>query len=190
MTSRPDRASLREGPLTELFRSTEAPAASTTAEAPVETPPVPAEELLAPDPPFRADEANNYLAVIRVVGVGGAGCNAINRMVHAGLRGVEFVAINTDSQALDASTAALAEGSPEAADDYDAALERWMALGAADFEARKPLLDRIQEIIVSEQPYAFLVENTRLVGLNSRVKGADINDASVFFNIDEWYIEQ
>ena len=42
----------------------------------------------------------NYLAVIKVVGVGGAGCNAVNRMIDAGLKGVEFVAINTDAQAL------------------------------------------------------------------------------------------
>jgi cell division protein FtsZ len=42
----------------------------------------------------------SYLAVIKVVGVGGAGVNAVNRMIEAGLRGVEFVAINTDAQAL------------------------------------------------------------------------------------------
>ncbi len=42
----------------------------------------------------------NYLAVIKVVGVGGGGVNAINRMIDAGLRGVEFVAVNTDAQAL------------------------------------------------------------------------------------------
>jgi cell division protein FtsZ len=42
----------------------------------------------------------NYLAVIKVVGIGGGGCNAINRMIDAGLKGVEFVAINTDAQAL------------------------------------------------------------------------------------------
>src|SRR5947209_8045983 len=42
----------------------------------------------------------NYLAVIKVVGVGGGGCNAVNRMVDAGLKGVEFIAINTDAQAL------------------------------------------------------------------------------------------
>jgi cell division protein FtsZ len=42
----------------------------------------------------------NYLAVIKVVGIGGGGCNAVNRMIDAGLKGVEFVAINTDAQAL------------------------------------------------------------------------------------------
>ena len=42
----------------------------------------------------------NYLAVIKVVGVGGGGVNAVNRMIDAGLKGVEFIAINTDAQAL------------------------------------------------------------------------------------------
>ena len=46
------------------------------------------------------DEGSGYLAVIKVVGVGGGGTNAVNRMVDAGLRGVEFIAINTDAQAL------------------------------------------------------------------------------------------
>ena len=45
-------------------------------------------------------ESGSYLAVIKVVGVGGGGTNAVNRMVDAGLRGVEFVAANTDAQAL------------------------------------------------------------------------------------------
>ena len=42
----------------------------------------------------------NYLAVIKVVGVGGGGVNAVNRMIDAGLKGVEFIAVNTDAQAL------------------------------------------------------------------------------------------
>ncbi len=42
----------------------------------------------------------NYVAVIKVVGIGGGGVNAVNRMIEAGLKGVEFVAINTDAQAL------------------------------------------------------------------------------------------
>jgi cell division protein FtsZ len=44
--------------------------------------------------------SGNYLAVIKVVGVGGGGTNAVNRMVESGLSGVEFIAVNTDSQAL------------------------------------------------------------------------------------------
>jgi cell division protein FtsZ len=46
------------------------------------------------------ERSGNYLAVIKVVGVGGGGTNAVNRMVDAGLSGVEFVAVNTDAQAL------------------------------------------------------------------------------------------
>ena len=56
-------------------------------------------------------EAGIYLdegmapAKIRVVGVGGGGCNSVNRMISAGLTGVEFIAANTDAQALGASLA-------------------------------------------------------------------------------------
>ena len=46
------------------------------------------------------DTLSNYLAVIKVVGVGGGGTNAVNRMIEEGIRGVEFVAVNTDAQAL------------------------------------------------------------------------------------------
>jgi cell division protein FtsZ len=91
-TNRSDRASMREGPLSELFRSTDA----------LSRPAPPEPEQYVEE--YRGD-GSNYVAVIRVVGVGGAGCNAVNRMVEAGLRGVEFVAINTDRQALDASDA-------------------------------------------------------------------------------------
>ena len=51
------------------------------------------------------DVPSNYLAVIKVVGVGGGGTNAVNRMIEEGIRGVEFVAINTDAQALAISDA-------------------------------------------------------------------------------------
>lgn len=47
-----------------------------------------------------ATSPQNYLAVIKVVGIGGGGVNAVNRMIDAGLKGVEFIAINTDAQAL------------------------------------------------------------------------------------------
>src|SRR4051794_3032742 len=46
------------------------------------------------------NQTGNYLAVIKVVGVGGGGTNAVNRMVDAGVSGVEFIAVNTDAQAL------------------------------------------------------------------------------------------
>ena len=52
-----------------------------------------------------ADESSP--AAIKVLGVGGGGCNAINRMIAAGVRGVEFIAVNTDAQALRSSLAGL-----------------------------------------------------------------------------------
>ena len=62
-----------------------------------------------PEPPPRLNRAPSadsaYLAVIRVVGVGGAGLNAVNRMIDAGISGVEFVAVNTDLQQLAISDA-------------------------------------------------------------------------------------
>ena len=60
----------------------------------------------APTDPQHQEEAHdvaapqNYLAVIKVVGIGGGGVNAVNRMIEVGLKGVEFIAINTDAQAL------------------------------------------------------------------------------------------
>ena len=49
---------------------------------------------------FDQDLQGASFAQIKVVGVGGAGCNAVNRMVQYGLQGVEFIAVNTDKQAL------------------------------------------------------------------------------------------
>jgi cell division protein FtsZ len=168
------RASMREGPLAELFRATEAAqrqaekegrelepeqqpegaqqASAEPAEAPVEPKPSPAEppeqtvehvpewEEAAPPPPppppepvrlperdpepkreaprpkleplpeppprlHRVPEPGAYIAVIRVVGVGGAGLNAVNRMIDADISQVEFVAVNTDIQQLQTSDA-------------------------------------------------------------------------------------
>jgi cell division protein FtsZ len=149
------RASMREGPLAELFRATEAaqrqqenqeqepeapatpvePLEETVEHAPpfepvVDSPPEPEHEP-EPEPAPRPDlrpveelpriealpepaprlhrapraEPGAYLAVIRVVGVGGAGLNAVNRMIDAGIADVEFVAINTDIQQLALSDA-------------------------------------------------------------------------------------
>ncbi|MGA1245545.1 MAG: cell division protein FtsZ, partial [Ilumatobacteraceae bacterium] len=47
-----------------------------------------------------AGSHNNYICQIKVIGVGGGGVNAVNRMIERNLRGVEFIAINTDIQAL------------------------------------------------------------------------------------------
>jgi cell division protein FtsZ len=140
------RASMREGPLAELFKATEtaqeqavaqeraarraprpdpdqptvehAPPFEPVAEAPAPVRRVPrrreppAVRYLEPVPEpaprlHRAPrpEAAAYLAVIRVVGVGGAGLNAINRMIDAGINQVEFVAVNTDIQQLQMSDA-------------------------------------------------------------------------------------
>ena len=51
------------------------------------------------------EEENTNFAAIKVIGVGGAGTNAVNRMVDSGLRGVDFIAVNTDKQALAMSKA-------------------------------------------------------------------------------------
>ena len=56
---------------------------------------------------FYMDETNGFSAKLKVVGVGGGGCNAINTMVEAGLQGVEFIAINTDVQTLNMNKAAV-----------------------------------------------------------------------------------
>src|ERR671925_27888 len=55
----------------------------------------------------RTPQGSNYLAVIKVVGVGGGGSNAVNRMVDAGLGGVEFIVVNTDLQALNHNRAGM-----------------------------------------------------------------------------------
>src|SRR6218665_1035183 len=73
----------------------------------------------------------NYLAVIKVVGIGGGGVNAVNRMIELGLRGVEFIAINTDAQALLMSDAAVKlDVGRRAAEDHLEEIEE--ALAGAD----------------------------------------------------------
>jgi len=148
------RASMREGPLAELFKATEAAqrqseepegtpqqgAEPQVTEETVEHPPPrhlepvvdmpvasvavpteaapPARERLrpelwevAPEPPILhavpRPDSGTYVAVIKVVGVGGAGLNAVNRMIDAGLSQVEFIAVNTDQQQLQFSDAPL-----------------------------------------------------------------------------------
>ncbi len=154
MSRRSKRASMREGPLSDLFRSTTddspegsdrsaagpdpgdggalragssstppspAPPAGETSETPVETPPERLKRVFSEEPSRRREvepvmetprygrEEPEYEApgsgephkpVIRVVGVGGAGVNAVNRMVEARIPGVEFMAVNTDLQSL------------------------------------------------------------------------------------------
>jgi cell division protein FtsZ len=136
---------MREGPLAELFRATEAAQkrqqheqqqlptepdpepASVADEAPPEPTPIravvpaPAPEPTVeerrplarwldplPDPPARLErgrDSASYLAVIRVVGVGGAGLNAVDRMIDSGITQVDFIAVNTDIQQLQMSDA-------------------------------------------------------------------------------------
>jgi cell division protein FtsZ len=130
---------MRQGPIADLFRSTEERARdeepAESAAAPVRSggdatragEPAPVDEA-APEPPRRleavptpsddpqhaplpytprAQDTASYLAIIRVVGVGGAGLNALSRMMDAGIEGVEFVALNTDVQQLAMSDAAV-----------------------------------------------------------------------------------
>jgi cell division protein FtsZ len=141
-----NRASMREGPLAELFRATEAAQRQAEREAakhgqpptdatpldetvehvfaneetnPLDRPHVPARAAARParhlieampesGPRLHRvprSEASAYLAVIRVVGVGGAGLNALDRMIDAGISQVDFVAVNTDLQQLALSDA-------------------------------------------------------------------------------------
>ncbi len=140
-----NRASMREGPLAELFRATEAaqrggggkqgepeqqqldtdaapvkPAARDDAPTPIRAVSPAREQEPAenkkvarwleplPDQPARLERGRqgaSYLAVIRVVGVGGAGLNAVDRMIDSGITQVDFVAVNTDIQQLQMSDA-------------------------------------------------------------------------------------
>src|SRR3712207_5335486 len=128
------RASMREGPLAELFKATEAAQRQAEKERAAGTADLPTVEHVGPDVPAgeaaparpesppevrpavrvadpsrirRAPrpESAAYLAVIRVVGVGGGGLNAVNRMIEAGISQVEFVGMNTDIQQLRGSEA-------------------------------------------------------------------------------------
>jgi len=81
----------------------------------------------------------NYLAVIKVVGIGGGGVNAINRMIEVGLKGVEFIAINTDAQALLMSDA-------DVKLDVGRELTRGLGAGANPDVGRKAAEDHREEI--------------------------------------------
>ena len=81
----------------------------------------------------------NYLAVIKVVGIGGGGVNAVNRMIEAGLKGVEFIAINTDAQQLIMSDA-------DVKLDIGRKLTRGLGAGAAPEIGKQAALDHVEEI--------------------------------------------
>src|SRR3954452_3231330 len=122
------RASMREGPLANLFRKTETDGLEPRAEEepaalPERATPTPQERLRhafsevpndALEPPPPATSEYQWASVreervgepqLRVVGVGGGGVNAVNRMIEADVSGVEFVALNTDAQSLQQSAA-------------------------------------------------------------------------------------
>src|SRR3954447_4400019 len=126
------RASMREGPLAALFRKTdgeEPPAGEPAAPPPppVGEPRVPTpqerlrhafssdlpDNMMSPAPPPAPDQyqwssalpADTGQPQLRVVGVGGSGVNAVNRMIEAAVTGVEFIALNTDAQSLAQSEA-------------------------------------------------------------------------------------
>jgi cell division protein FtsZ len=81
----------------------------------------------------------NYLAVIKVVGIGGGGVNAVNRMIDVGLKGVEFIAINTDAQHLLMSDA-------DVKLDIGRKLTRGLGAGASPEKGREAVLDHVDEI--------------------------------------------
>jgi len=86
-----------------------------------------------------AGQHSNYLAVIKVVGVGGGGVNAVNRMIERDLRGVEFIAINTDAQALLMSDA-------DVKLDIGRELTRGLGAGADPEVGRRAAEDHAEEI--------------------------------------------
>ncbi len=81
----------------------------------------------------------NYLAVIKVVGIGGGGVNAVNRMIEAGLKGVEFIAINTDAQQLIMSDA-------DVKLDIGRELTRGLGAGAAPAVGEQAANDHAEDI--------------------------------------------
>ena len=83
--------------------------------------------------------SQNYLAIIKVVGVGGGGVNAVNRMIEAGLRGVEFIAVNTDAQALLMSDA-------DVKLDIGRDLTRGLGAGADPDKGRQAAEDHAEDI--------------------------------------------
>jgi cell division protein FtsZ len=82
---------------------------------------------------------HNYLAVIKVVGVGGGGVNAVNRMIEVGLKGVEFIAVNTDAQALLMSDA-------DVKLDVGRELTRGLGAGAQPDVGRQAAQDHSEEV--------------------------------------------
>lgn len=96
-------------------------------------------EIERAEGPLVVAAPQNYLAVIKVVGIGGGGVNAVNRMIEEGLKGVEFIAINTDAQALLMSDA-------DVKLDVGRELTRGLGAGANPDVGRKAAEDHREEI--------------------------------------------
>src|SRR5918997_859521 len=107
-----------------------------------------------------AGNPQNYLAVIKVVGIGGGGVNAVNRMIEAGLKGVEFIAINTDAQALLMSDA-------DVKLDVGRELTRGLGAGADPEVGRKAAEDHKDEIeeVLKGADTLIVIPNDRLLQL-------------------------
>src|SRR5699024_3247235 len=101
----------------------------------------PARKSTTPPQEGRASMSSphNYLAVIKVVGIGGGGVNAVNRMIDEGLKGVEFIAVNTDAQARLMSDA-------DVKLDVGRELTRGLSAGADPEVGRKAAADHKDEI--------------------------------------------
>src|SRR5919205_261927 len=110
---------------------------------------------------------HNYLAVIKVVGIGGGGVNAVNRMIEVGLKGVEFIAINTDAQALLMSDA-------DVKLDIGRELTRGLGAGAAPEVGRQAAEDHRDEIeegiegLRSEVDTLIVIPNDRLLSISDK----------------------
>jgi cell division GTPase FtsZ len=114
---------------------------------------------------------HNYLAVIKVVGVGGGGVNAVNRMIEVGLKGVEFIAVNTDAQALLMSDA-------DVKLDVGRELTRGLGAGAQPEVGRKAAEDHRDEIeeVIKGADMVFVTAGER--GDNRARQAAEIAIAS------------
>src|SRR3990170_4478279 len=112
----------------------------------------------------------NYLAVIKVVGIGGGGVNAVNRMIEVGLKGVEFIAINTDAQALLMSDA-------DVKLDVGRELTRGLGAGAAPEVGRQAAEDHREgiEALRQEVDTLIVIPNDRLLSISDR--GVSVMDA-------------
>ena len=115
---------------------------------------------------FEQDYENATFAQIKVIGVGGAGCNAINRMVQYGLRGVEFIAVNTDRQALYLSKS-------EAKIQIGEKLTRGLGAGA-DPEIGRKAADESRELLVEAIKGADMVFITAGMGGGTGTGAASI----------------